>query len=76
MLHVQRGSRNRYSLPLHESMQFVVISFCFVWCIVDDALFTLGDFSKAGTIRLLGKKKKGLKGCSVMCVLNHMEGVK
>ena len=78
MLHMQSRRRNRrpYSHSLYESMHFVAIDLYGFWCTVVMHSSIRGVLlSWCGSF--VGKEEnKGLEGCSVVLVLDHMKGEK
>ena len=76
MLHVQSRRRNKrpFSPSLFKSTHFVTIDLCFFWCTVSDGLSLVRGVILSYYKSFVGKKeKKGLEGCSVILVLDHIK---
>lgn len=51
-----------------------LVDFCFAWCIMGDALFSKGVLLSWS--RSFVGEKNDFEGCSIIRVLDHMEGEK
>ena len=69
----KRRYRRLYPPSLFENTYFVAIDLCSFWCPGDDTLFSWKGSPKLAPVFCGNKKKKGLKGCSVVLVLDHSE---